>query len=259
MSQAYKVVIPARFASTRLPGKPLRDILGKPMLQHVYEAAVACASAETVIATDDQRIEQAATAFGAQVCMTSTEHASGTDRLAEVVDKLGWQDDDIVVNVQGDEPLMPPALIDQVANDLAENAGASIATVATPLVAAGEFFDPNVVKVVTDKVGYALYFSRAPIPWDRDLLHDDVKALPIGIVPMRHIGIYAYRVGYLRSYAEMRPCPLEQAEQLEQLRALWYGERIHVAEATQRPGPGVDTEDDLHIAEQLMQARLNGG
>jgi len=258
MSQAYKVVIPARYASTRLPGKPLRNILGKPMLQHVYEAAIACASAETVIATDDERIEQTATAFGATVCMTSAEHTSGTDRLAEVVDTLGWQDEDIVVNVQGDEPLMPPALIDQVATDLAENAAASIATVATPLVAAGEFFDPNVVKVVTDKVGYALYFSRAPIPWDRDLLHDDVKALPIGIVPMRHIGIYAYRVGYLRRYAEMRPCPLEQAEQLEQLRALWYGERIHVAEAIQRPGPGVDTEDDLHIAEQLMQAKMNG-
>jgi 3-deoxy-manno-octulosonate cytidylyltransferase (CMP-KDO synthetase) len=259
MSQAYKVVIPARYASTRLPGKPLRDILGKPMLQHVYEAAVACSSAETVIATDDERIKQAATAFGANVCMTSAEHTSGTDRLAEVVDTLGWQDDDIVVNVQGDEPLMPPALIDQVARDLAENSGASMATVATPLVASGEFFDPNVVKVVTDKVGFALYFSRAPIPWDRDLLHDDVKALPIGIVPMRHIGIYAYRVGYLRRYAEMRPCPLEQAEQLEQLRALWYGERIHVAEAIQRPGPGVDTEEDLHIAEQLMQAKMNGG
>jgi len=259
MSQAYKVVIPARYASTRLPGKPLRDILGKPMLQHVYEAAVACSAAETVIATDDERIKQTAAAFGANVCMTSAEHTSGTDRLAEVVDTLGWQDDDIVVNVQGDEPLMPPALIDQVANDLAENTGASIATVATPLVAAGEFFDPNVVKVVTDKVGFALYFSRAPIPWDRDLLHDDVKALPIGIVPMRHIGIYAYRVGYLRRYAEMRPCPLEQAEQLEQLRALWYGERIHVAEAIQRPGPGVDTEEDLHIAEQLMQAKMNGG
>jgi len=259
MSQAYKVVIPARYASTRLPGKPLRDILGKPMLQHVHEAATASSTGETVIATDDARIEKAATAFGASVCMTSAEHTSGTDRLAEVVDTLAWQDDDIVVNVQGDEPLMPPALIDQVANDLADNTAASIATVATPLVAAGEFFDPNVVKVVTDKAGYALYFSRAPIPWDRDLLHDDVKALPIGIVPMRHIGIYAYRVGYLRRYAEMRPCPLEQAEQLEQLRALWYGERIHVAEAEQRPGPGVDTEDDLHIAEQLMQAQLNGG
>lgn len=258
MPQAYKVVIPARFASTRLPGKPLRDILGKPMLQHVHEAALACAAAETVVATDDERIQKAAEGFGATVCMTGSEHASGTDRLAEVVDKLGWQDDDIVVNVQGDEPLMPPELIDQVAHDLAANVDAAIATVATPLVASGEFFDPNVVKVVTDKTGFALYFSRAPIPWDRDLLHDDVRALPIGVVPMRHIGIYAYRVAYLRRYAEMRPCPLEQAEQLEQLRALWYGERIHVAEASQRPGPGVDTEDDLHIVEQLMQAKTHG-
>ncbi len=258
MSQTYKVVIPARYASTRLPGKPLREMLGKPMLQHVYEAAVSCASAEVIVATDDERIEQAAITFGATVCMTSVEHASGTDRLAEVVDTLGWQDNDIVVNVQGDEPLMPPALIDQVASDLARHAEASIATAATPMVAAGEFFDPNVVKVVTDKAGFALFFSRAPIPWDRDLLHDDIKALPIGVVPMRHIGIYAYRVGYLRRYAEMRPCPLEQAEQLEQLRALWYGERIHVADAIQRPGPGVDTEEDLHIAEQLMQAQMNG-
>ena len=189
--------------------------------------------------------------------MTSTEHASGTDRLGEVVDKYGWPDDAIVVNVQGDEPLMPSALIEQVATDLAANPEASIATAATPLVAVGEFFDPNVVKVVTDRNGLALYFSRAPIPWDRDLLSNGEKALPIGVVPLRHIGLYAYRVGYLRRYAEMRPCPLEQAEQLEQLRALWYGEQIHVAEASQRPGPGVDTEDDLLIAEQLITARLN--
>ena len=258
MSAAYKVVIPARYASTRLPGKPLRELLGKPMLQHVYEAASQCGAQQVVVATDDARIETAVTGFGAEVCMTSTEHASGTDRLAEVVDRLGWADDEIVVNVQGDEPLMPPALIDQVASDLADNTAAAIATIATPMVAAGEFFDPNVVKVVTDRAGFALYFSRASIPWDRDLLHDGVRALPIGIVPLRHIGIYAYRVGYLRRYAEMRSCPLEQAEQLEQLRALWYGERIHVAEASQRPGPGVDTEDDLVIAEQLLQARLSG-
>jgi 3-deoxy-manno-octulosonate cytidylyltransferase (CMP-KDO synthetase) len=257
MPNDYKVVIPARYASTRLPGKPLRELLGKPMLQYVFEAATACSASQVVIATDDTRIEQAACAFGAEVCMTSAEHASGTDRLAEVVDRLGWPDEAIVVNVQGDEPLMPPALIDQVAHDLAQNAEASIATIATPLVAAGEFFDTNVVKVVTDKAGFALYFSRAPIPWDRDLLHDNVKALPVGIVPLRHIGIYAYRVGYLRRYAQMRPCPLEQVEHLEQLRALWYGERIHVAEASQRPGPGVDTEDDLHIAEQLLQGQLN--
>ena len=257
MSQAYKVVIPARYASTRLPGKPLRELLGKPMLQHVWEAAKQCDADQIVIATDDERIESSAREFGADVCMTANTHASGTDRLGEVVSKLGWSDDTIVVNVQGDEPLMPPGLIDQVANDLAANSAASIATVATPMVAAGEFFDPNVVKVVTDKAGYALYFSRAPIPWDRDLLMDDIKALPIGIVPLRHIGIYAYRVGYLNRYAEMRPCPLEQAEQLEQLRAIWYGERIHVAEASQRPGPGVDTEDDLLIAEELLKARQN--
>ena len=255
MPDDYKVVIPARYASTRLPGKPLRELLGKPMLQHVFESARSCTAAEVIIATDDARIESAARGFGAEVRMTSPEHASGTDRLAEVVEQMDWPDKVIVVNVQGDEPLMPPALIDQVAHDLAAHTAAAIATAATPLLAAGEFFDPNVVKVVTDRDGYALYFSRAPIPWDRDLLHDDVRALPIGIVPLRHIGIYAYRVGYLRRYAQMRPCPLEQAEQLEQLRALWYGERIHVAEAAQRPGPGVDTEDDLHIAEQLLRAQ----
>ncbi|HED18316.1 MAG TPA: 3-deoxy-manno-octulosonate cytidylyltransferase [Gammaproteobacteria bacterium] len=258
MSHAFRVVIPARYASTRLPGKPLRNLLGKSMLQHVYEAASQCGARQVVIATDDDRIEVAAKGFDAEVCMTSPEHASGTDRLAEVVAKLGWPDDDIVVNVQGDEPLMPPALIDQVASDLADCPEASISTIATPMVAAGEFFDSNVVKVVTDRAGFALYFSRASIPWDRDLLHDGVKALPIGIVPLRHIGIYAYRVAYLHRYAQMRACPLEQAEHLEQLRALWYGERIHVAQASQRPGPGVDTEEDLVIAEQLLHAKLNG-
>ncbi len=258
MADSYKVIIPARYASTRLPGKPLRDLLGKPMLQYVFEAASRCGGGQVVIATDDPRIEAAARGFGAEVCMTSSEHASGTDRLGEVVRTLGWPDESIVVNVQGDEPLMPPALIGQVAEDLAGHAQAALATAATPLVAAGEFFDPNVVKVVTDRDGFALYFSRASIPWDRDLLQNGEKALPIGIVPLRHIGIYAYRVGYLNRYAQMRPCPLEQAEQLEQLRALWYGERIHVAEARQRPGPGVDTEDDLRIVEQLLKARLNG-
>jgi 3-deoxy-manno-octulosonate cytidylyltransferase (CMP-KDO synthetase) len=258
MADSYKVVIPARYASTRLPGKPLRDLLGKPMLQYVFEAASRCGAGQVVIATDDPRIGSAARGFDAEVCMTSSDHASGTDRLGEVVRTLGWSDDTIVVNVQGDEPLMPPALIGQVAEDLAGHAQAALATAATPLVAVGEFFDPNVVKVVTDRDGFALYFSRASIPWDRDLLQNGEKALPIGIVPLRHIGIYAYRVGYLHRYAQMRPCPLEQAEQLEQLRALWYGERIHVAEAGQRPGPGVDTEDDLHIVEQLLKARLNG-
>lgn len=255
MSQDFTVVIPARYASSRLPGKPLRKLAGKPMLRHVFDAAGQCGAEQVIVATDDERIEQAAREFGAEVCMTSAEHASGTDRLAEVVERRSLADDAIIVNLQGDEPLMPPALVRQVAEDLAANEAARIATLATPLVAAGEFFDTNVVKVVTDRSGFALYFSRAPIPWDRDLLHDGIQALPIGIVPLRHIGIYAYRASYLRRYATLRPCPLEQAEQLEQLRALWYGERIHVAEAAQRPGPGVDTEEDLVIAEQLLQAR----
>ena len=255
MDAAFTVVIPARHASSRLPGKPLRELAGKPMLQHVHEVARCSGAAQVIVATDDARIEAAAQAFGADVCMTSPEHASGTDRLAEVVEQRGLTDDTLVVNLQGDEPLMPPALLRQVADNLAANPDAAIATLATPMVAAGEFFDPNVVKVVTDRAGFALYFSRAPIPWDRDLLCDDVRALPIGIVPLRHIGLYAYRAGYLRRYADMRACPLEQAEQLEQLRALWYGERIHVDEAVQRPGPGVDTEDDVAIAEQLLQAR----
>jgi 3-deoxy-manno-octulosonate cytidylyltransferase (CMP-KDO synthetase) len=257
MSHAFTVVIPARYASTRLPGKPLRELLGKPMLQYTWEAATRSGADRVVIATDDKRIEEVAQGFGAEVCMTSTQHASGTDRLGEVVDILDWRDDDIVVNVQGDEPLIPPPLIQQVAGDLAEYEQASIATVAIPLLAAGEFFDPNVVKVVTDKEGYALYFSRAPIPWDRDLLTNGNRVLPVGIVPLRHIGIYAYRVGYLRRSGQMRACALEQTEQLEQLRALWYGERIHVVEALQRPGPGVDVEEDLVIAEQLIKAQLN--
>ncbi len=255
MSNAYKVVIPARYASSRLPGKPLRELLGKPMLQHVYEAALRCGAEQVVIATDDVRIETVAKQFGAQVCMTSPDHASGTDRLAEVVSSLGWEQDSIVVNVQGDEPLMPPALVEQVAHALGEHSEASLATLATPLTSTGEFFDPNVVKVVRDRNGLALYFSRAPIPWDRDLLQNGQQAVPQGMQPLRHIGIYAYRVGYLQRYAEMRVCPLEQAEQLEQLRALWYGERIHVSDACQRPGPGVDTEEDLMIAEQLMRGR----
>ncbi len=259
MDNPFTVIIPARYASSRLPGKPLREIAGKPMLQYVYEAAKASGADQVIIATDDNRIEQVAQEFGADACMTSTDHASGTDRLAEVADLRQLADDTIVVNLQGDEPLMPPALIRQVADGLAAHAQARVSTLATPVLAAGEFFDPNVVKVITDQEGYALTFSRAPIPWDRDLLCNGEKAMPIGITPLRHIGIYGYRASYLRDYACMQPCPLEQAEQLEQLRALWYGEKIFVAESAQRPGPGVDTEEDLHIAEGLLQARSATG
>jgi 3-deoxy-manno-octulosonate cytidylyltransferase (CMP-KDO synthetase) len=256
MANAFTTIIPARYASSRLPGKPLREIAGKPMLQHVFEAALASGAAQVIVATDDERIKKIARDFGADVCMTAAEHPSGTDRLAEVAALRNLSEDSIIVNLQGDEPLMPPPLVRQVAECLADQQDARIATLATPLLAAGEFFDPNVVKVVTDRNGYALYFSRAPIPWDRDLLQNDVKTLPVGIKPMRHIGIYAYRVGYLKSYAGMQSCPLEQAEHLEQLRALWYGEKIQVAEASLRPGPGVDTEDDLQIVEELMLAQV---
>ena len=255
MATDFTVIIPARYASSRLPGKPLRQIAGKPMLQSVFEVAQTSGADQVIVATDDERIEQAARSFGADVCITSADHPSGTDRLAEVVTLRGLPEDTIIVNLQGDEPLMPPALVRQVAEELASQEDARIATVATPLLAVGEYFDPNVVKVVTDCNGYALTFSRAPIPWDRDLLQDGTQALPVGIQPMRHIGLYAYRVGYLQSYADMQTCALEQAEQLEQLRALWYGEKILVATASQRPGPGVDTEEDLQIAEELMLAR----
>lgn len=255
MADRFTVIIPARYASSRLPGKPLKPIAGKPMLQHVHEAALASGAEQVIVATDDERIEQAAQGFDADVCMTSADHPSGTDRLAEVTASRGLADDRIIVNLQGDEPLMPPELIHQVADGLASQDQARIATLATPLLAAGEYFDPNFVKVVTDRHNYALYFSRAPIPWDRDLLQENTRVLPVGIQPMRHIGIYAYRVSYLRDYAGRQACSLEQTEHLEQLRALWYGEKIYVATAVQRPGPGVDSADDLQIAEELMLAR----
>jgi 3-deoxy-manno-octulosonate cytidylyltransferase (CMP-KDO synthetase) len=259
MSQPFKVIIPARFASTRLPGKPLRELAGRCMLQYVFDCAQQSGAEEILVATDDARIQAVAEDFGAQVCMTSTEHRSGTDRLAEVVDRCGWSDESIVINLQGDEPLMLPELVRQVAYDLGGHPGARIATLATPILAVGELFDPNVVKVVEDRDGYALYFSRATIPWDREAFQPEPTQLPKNIEYLRHIGLYAYRVSFLRAYAQLTPAPIEQIERLEQLRALWHGERIHVARAEKRPGPGVDTEDDMLIVEQLLQARRDNG
>lgn len=249
----FKVVIPARYASSRLPGKPLRQLAGQPMIEHVYRRARESGADEVVIATDDARIETVAQGFGAEVIMTSAAHPSGTDRLAEVVDRLDWPDTDIIVNLQGDEPLMPPALIRQVAGNLAVHADAAIATLATPITVAAEVFDPNVVKVVSDTAGYALYFSRAPIPWARDSFAVDRDTLPDGIPFRRHLGLYAYRAQFLRAYRGLTPAPLETAEMLEQLRALWHGFRIHIAEATERPGPGVDVEADAAQVEKLLQ------
>lgn len=255
----FKVVIPARYGSTRLPGKPLRLLAGRPMVEHVYRRARESGAAQVVIATDDARIETAAWSFGAEVVLTSPDHPSGTDRLAEVVDRLGWVDDSVVVNVQGDEPLMPPALIRQVADNLAAHPEAAIATLGTPLDDAAEFFDPNVVKVVADRQGLALYFSRAPIPWDRDGFARGRDRLPPGIPHRRHLGLYAYRAAFLRAYRDLEPAPLERSEMLEQLRALWHGYRIHVADAVAQPGPGVDVETDAQRVEALLKSMEGGG
>ena len=241
------LVIPARFNSSRLPGKPLLMIAGKPMIQRVYECAQNAGFEDIIIATDDERISEACEAFGADVCMTSPLHETGSDRLAEVVAIRQLDDDDIVVNLQGDEPLTPAANLHQVAFNLENHPEAMIATLCTSIMSEAEYEDPNIVKVVTDKVGMAMYFSRASIPYQRDT---DVAAAEFA---KRHLGIYAYRAGYLRNFVKMESCQLEQLEKLEQLRAMWYGTRIHVAEAQEIPGPGVDTPEDLDALNQLFE------
>ena len=255
MTASFKVVIPARYASTRLPGKPLADLAGKPLVQWVYEAARGSGASQIFVATDDRRIADAVKAFGGDVCMTGESHRSGTERLAEVARILAWSADEIIVNVQGDEPLIPPAVIAQTAHDLAAHPEASLATLSTPVTDIEELFDPNVVKVITDRSGYAIYFSRAPIPWDRDGFDGAEKVSSTEVAYARHLGIYAYRAGYLRDYAAMQPCALEQAEKLEQLRAIWHGHRIHVATAAELPGHGVDTPADLEKVRQFLNQR----
>lgn len=246
MTSRFIVVIPARYASTRLPGKPLVEIAGKPMIEWVFRQAAKSGAAEVIVATDDERIAAACRAFGAPVELTSPEHASGTDRIAELARRFEWPDGEIVVNVQGDEPLISPACIAQAAQLLDAHPQAAIATLVAPLTAQAEFSDPNFVKVVTDKDGWALYFSRAPIPWPRD-----------GGMPavMRHIGLYAYRAGGLRALSAAPACTLEQVEKLEQLRALWLGLRIMVATAAEPPSPAVDTEEDLDKVRRLLERR----
>ncbi|TRN26804.1 3-deoxy-manno-octulosonate cytidylyltransferase [Vibrio furnissii] len=245
---SFTVVIPARYQSTRLPGKPLADIAGKPMVQWVYEQAIQAGADRVIVATDDARVEQAVNAFGGTVCMTSPDHQSGTERLAEVVKRMGIEDDHIIVNVQGDEPLIPPSIIRQVADNLAASQ-APMATLAVEISDAEEVFNPNAVKVVTDKDGYALYFSRASIPWDRDnFANDKTIVQPL----MRHIGIYAYRAGFINTYIHWQPSQLEKIESLEQLRVLWYGEKIHVAVALEAPPAGVDTPEDLEAVRRIV-------
>ncbi|HXH04070.1 MAG TPA: 3-deoxy-manno-octulosonate cytidylyltransferase [Candidatus Competibacteraceae bacterium] len=245
MPLRFRVAIPARYASTRLPGKLLLPLAGRPLLEHVHRRALESGAEMVVIATDDERIRVAAEGFGAAVYMTAAEHPSGTDRLAELTECLGWDDDTIVVNLQGDEPLMPPALIRTAAQALVEQPEAGITTLCAPIHEATELFDPNTVKVVRDACGFALYFSRAPIPWHRDRFAGGQRELPEETRYYRHIGLYAYRAAVLRRYPRLASSPAERAESLEQLRALWHGIRIFVAEAASAPPPGVDTAADL--------------
>lgn len=251
---AFIVAIPARYGASRLPGKPLRELAGKPLLAHVHARALESGAAAVVIATDDARIRDVAQDFGAQVCMTASHHPSGTDRLAEVARHFQWPEETIVVNLQGDEPLVDPLLLRALAADLAAQPSAAIATLCTPIRTAEELFDPHVVKVVCDRAGFALYFSRAPIPWDRDAFAADRTALPASSQHYRHVGLYAYRAGYLEHYSQLEPTYLERAESLEQLRALAHGARIHVRVTEEPPGHGVDTEEDLQRVEKLLQA-----
>lgn len=254
----FTVVIPARYASTRLPGKPLAMIGGKPMIQHVWERANESRASRVVIATDDTRVEEACRAFGAEVVMTSANHASGTDRLEEVARMLEFQPEHRVVNVQGDEPLIPPRLINQVADNLEQYTEAAIATLCERIHDARQVFNPNVVKVVFDARGMAHYFSRAPIPWARDYWPENASArnidLPDGTGFFRHIGIYGYRTRVLGEFVSWMPAPTERLESLEQLRALYNGALIHVDVAETPPAPGVDTQEDLDRLRALMEA-----
>jgi 3-deoxy-manno-octulosonate cytidylyltransferase (CMP-KDO synthetase) len=251
----FRAVIPARHASTRLPGKPLADICGRPMIRHVHERVLQSGAAQVIVATDDERVAEACAAFGAEVQMTSASHLSGTDRLAEVAAHRGWGAADVVVNVQGDEPMLPPSLVRQAAALLGADPGADVATLGTPIGSLEEFLDPAVVKVVRRADGRALYFSRAPIPWHRD-------GAPAGLATQkrfdgawRQVGLYAYRVGALQRLAAAAPAPLELTEKLEQLRALHLGMAIVVGEAVDAPGPGVDTPEDLERVRSLLRAR----
>lgn len=252
MTLKYTVIIPARYASSRLPGKPLVDIKGKTMIQRVYEAAGQSVAQQVIVATDDARIEQVAEGFGAKVCMTREDHESGTDRLQEVVQALGLADDDIVVNVQGDEPLIPPEVIDQVAELLARHSEADIATLCEPITDIKTVNDPNAVKVVSSTSQQALYFSRAPIPYDRDGTQLEAVKSADTTPYRRHIGIYAYRVRLLNKFVTWPASQLEQIEKLEQLRAMENGSVIVVEDAKAFVPAGIDTQEDLNKVRALL-------
>ena len=249
----FRVVIPARYASSRLPGKPLADIGGQPMVLRVLERALQAGAESVVVATDDVRVQQAVESAGHHALMTSPDHQSGTERLVEVAETLGWPDDTLVVNVQGDEPLIDPALIREAARQLVLHDDAVMATLAHPIHDHADFINPNVVKVIADEMGYALYFSRAPIPWPRDAFAAQ-QPTPHELGALRHIGLYAYRAGFLRTYAGLAASPLERFEMLEQLRVLWHGYRISLGITPSAPAPGVDTAEDLARVRALFVA-----
>ena len=246
---SFIAIIPARFGSSRLPGKPLADINGKPMVVHVMERALESGAKRVIVATDHPDVATAVEAAGGEVCLTRPDHESGTERLAEVIELCQFADDEIIVNVQGDEPLIPPVIIRQVADNLAKSE-AGMATLAVPIETAEEAFNPNAVKVVRDARGYALYFSRATIPWERERFA--VSKETVGDTFLRHIGIYAYRAGFIRQYVKWEPSQLEHIELLEQLRVLWYGEKIHVDVAKAIPSVGVDTAEDLERVRAIL-------
>jgi len=253
---AFTVLIPARLASTRLPDKPLADIGGVPMVVRVAQRALASGASRVVVAADDPRIVDACTAHHIDALLTRTDHPSGSDRLAEACTLLALTDDAIVVNVQGDEPLIDPALIDAVAAELAAQPDAAMSTAAHAIDSAADLANPNVVKVVLDARGHAMYFSRAPIPWWRDgRAQHDGPAVPSSPSPLRHIGIYGYRAGFIRTFPTLPPAPIETTEALEQLRALWHGFRIAVHISERSPGPGVDTREDLARVRALFAGR----
>lgn len=247
MTFSFQVVIPCRYGSSRLSGKPLLDIGGITLIQHVYDAASKSHADEVIIATDDERIDDVACSFGAEVMMTATHHSSGTDRITEVIKRKNYTDDMIVVNVQGDEYALPPALVDQVAKALNDNPGKQMATLCELITEADDLANPNVVKVVRDKNNSAIYFSRSLIPWQQKVSKSDEPGSPA----YRHIGIYAYRAGFLKQFSNLPTCPLEETEKLEQLRAIYNGYTIHVEEACSQSGIGIDTEEDLEKARKL--------
>lgn len=244
---SFVIVIPARYGSTRFPGKPLIDIQGKPMVLHVMERAREAGADRVIVATDHIEILQVIKSAGGEACFTSSEHSSGTERLAEVIEKYRFSDTDIIVNVQGDEPMIPPIIIDQVAKNLA-NTCLGMATLAAPITNKVDLINPNVVKVVVNALGHALYFSRAPIPWKRDGLMTEEK----NRTALRHIGIYAYRVDFVRRYINWGKSPLEEIEKLEQLRVLWHGEKIHVDIVKKIPPQGIDSPEDLEKIRKIL-------